>query len=123
MLWFAWTAAVSFSPAPLRASLGLGMGIALGGIGFGFYVVLGRFLGWYTPAPGWASLIVFTSIIGGAVLISNGVLGEYIGRIFEEAKSRPLYIVSQSVNFDIPSDPPPVALIRRSTEKRVAVLQ
>jgi len=123
MLWFAWTAAVSFSPAPLRASLGLGMGIALGGIGFGFYVVLGRLLGWYTPAPGWASLVVFTSIIGGAILISNGVLGEYIGRIFEEAKSRPLYIVSQSVNFDAPSAVPPVASTRRSAEKRVAVLQ
>lgn len=123
MLWFAWTAAVSFSPAPLRASLGLGMGIALGGIGFGLYVVLGRLLGWYTPAPGWASLIVIICIIGGAVLISNGILGEYIGRIFEEAKSRPLYIVSQSVNFDAPSTGPRAASARRSAKKRAYVLQ
>jgi dolichol-phosphate mannosyltransferase len=123
MLWFAWTAAVSFSPAPLRASLGLGMGIALGGIGFGLYVMLGRLLGWYTPAPGWASLIVFVSIIGGAVLISNGVLGEYIGRIFEESKSRPLYIVSQSINFETSSTPSRPIPARRSMEKRVRVLQ
>jgi hypothetical protein len=45
-------------------------------------------------------VIVLTSVLSGAVLISNGILGEYVGRCFEELKGRPLYIVAQRVNFD-----------------------
>lgn len=106
MLHFAWTAAVSFSPFPLRLGLILGFAVAALGFFFGAYVALGRLFGWYTPAPGWASLVVLISLVGGAVLVSNGILGEYIGRIFEESKGRPLYIVSQSANFDRPVPAP-----------------
>ncbi|HWE04192.1 MAG TPA: glycosyltransferase family 2 protein [Tepidisphaeraceae bacterium] len=99
MLKFAWTAAVSFSPLPLRIGLLIGIAVASLGLLFGAYVAMGRLFGWYTPAAGWASQAVLTSLLGGAVLISNGILGEYVGRIFEEAKGRPLYIVSQSANL------------------------
>jgi polyisoprenyl-phosphate glycosyltransferase len=100
MLKFAWTAAVSFSPLPLRLGLILGVIVAGFGLLLGVYAAVGRVFGWYEPAPGWASLVVLVSFVGGAILISNGILGEYVGRIFEEAKGRPLYIVSRSVNFD-----------------------
>ena len=49
--------------------------------------------------PGWASEMVLISVIGGAILISNGILGEYVGRIFEEIKERPLYVLSQTANI------------------------
>lgn len=110
MLKFAWTAAVSFSPLPLRVGLLIGILVATLGFLFGLYVVVGRLLGWYTPAPGWASLTVLICLIGGAVLISNGILGEYVGRIFEEAKGRPLYIVSDRLNFAPAPQPPKVEL-------------
>lgn len=103
MIRFAWTATVSFSPLPLRLGLILGFAVALLGFGFGIFVALGRLFGWYRPAPGWASLVVLISLIGGAVLISNGILGEYVGRIFEEAKRRPLYIVSSTANLAAPA--------------------
>ena len=104
MLKFAWTAAVSFSPLPLRLSLGLGFLVASLGLAFGVFVILGKLFQWFNPAPGWASLVVLISLVGGTVLISNGILGEYIGRIFEEAKARPLYLVGATWNF--PSERP-----------------
>ncbi len=100
MIKFAWTAAVSFSTVPLRLGLALGFIVASMGLAFGTYVILGRLFNWFTPQPGWASLVVLISLVGGAVLISNGILGEYIGRIFEEGKGRPLYIVSSVFNAD-----------------------
>ncbi len=99
MLLFAWTAALSFSPTPLRVSFGLGVLAALAGIGEGIYAVACTLLGIYT-VPGWTSLIAVTCLIGGAILISIGVLGEYVGRIFEEGKGRPLYIVATSLNVE-----------------------
>jgi len=108
MLKFAWTAAVSFSPLPLRLGLVLGFVVAAIGVAFGAFVIAGRIFGWYRPAPGWASLVVLITLLGGAVLISNGILGEYVGRIFEESKARPLYIVAQSANFPATRQPAPV---------------
>jgi len=98
MMRFAWTAAVSFSPAPLRLSLAGGMMVALIGIAEGIYAVA-RALILHDTQPGWTSLIAITCLIGGAILVSIGLLGEYVGRIFEESKGRPLYLVSTKVNF------------------------
>jgi len=52
---------------------------------------------WYT-VPGWTSLMVVNSLIGSALLVFFGVLGQYIGRIYEQSKGRPLYIVARAVN-------------------------
>jgi polyisoprenyl-phosphate glycosyltransferase len=114
MIRFAWTATVSFSPLPLRLGLILGFAVAMLGFGFGVFVFFGRLFGWYNPAPGWASLVVLIALIGGAVLISNGILGEYVGRIFEEAKHRPLYIVSSMANI---APPAPVAVAAPSAQE------
>jgi glycosyltransferase involved in cell wall biosynthesis len=99
MLQFAWTAAVSFSPAPLRVSLAAGVLLALLGISDGVYAVVGKVLG-HPLVPGWASIMAALCLIGGGILLSIGILGEYIGRIFEEVKGRPLYFVSYRANLD-----------------------
>lgn len=104
MLRFAWTAAVSFSPAPLRLSMFVGIIVALIGVVTGFYAIVRYFLHLYDPeviyTPGWATFTVLLCLIGGAILVSIGILGEYVGRIFEEIKGRPLYIVSTKINLD-----------------------
>ncbi|MEO7651678.1 MAG: glycosyltransferase family 2 protein [Bryobacteraceae bacterium] len=98
MLRFAWTAALSFSPTPLRVSFGLGVLLGLLGVTQGINAVVRTVLGLYT-VPGWSSLMVVICLIGSAILVSIGILGEYIGRIFEEMKGRPLYVVSSSANL------------------------
>ena len=97
MLRFAWTAAISFSPLPLRISFGFAAVLALIAFTQGVNAVIRTALGLYT-VPGWTSLMVVLCLIGSAVLVSIGVLGEYIARIFEENKRRPLYVVADTVN-------------------------
>jgi glycosyltransferase involved in cell wall biosynthesis len=99
MLKFAWTAAISFSPAPLRASFLAGFALIALGLGYGVYALVRVILGLYI-VRGWASLILLNCVTAGALMISIGVLGEYVARIFEEIKGRPLYIVSDRFNFD-----------------------
>ncbi len=98
MLRFAWTAAVSFSPIPLRLSLFVGAMIFSVGLCYTFYAVARLILGLYL-VRGWTSIIIINSLGSGAILIGIGVLGEYVARIFEEIKGRPLYVVSDKVNF------------------------
>lgn len=93
MLRLAWNAIVSFSPLPLRFSFFFGTILAFGGAAWATYAIA-RHLIVGDTVPGWTSQIVITCISGGAILISNGILGEYVGRIFEEIKERPLYLVS-----------------------------
>ena len=90
---FAWTAALSFSPAPLRVSFALAVLVAAVGMAEGVYAVVRQLLGLHVE-PGWTSLLIVVCLIGAAVLLSIGVLGEYVARIFEQVKGRPLYVVS-----------------------------
>jgi polyisoprenyl-phosphate glycosyltransferase len=99
---FAWIAATSFSTLPLKLSLFLGLVIAVFGIEEGIRALLERLLGRCT-VPGWTSLIILTSVIGSSVLISVGLLGEYVGKIYEQSKQRPLYLVART--FNIPAPP------------------
>jgi polyisoprenyl-phosphate glycosyltransferase len=93
---FAWTAAISFSPIPLRLSLIAGVALALFGVGDGVYAVVRQLE--HRTVAGWTSIMVMLSLIGGGVLLGIGILGEYIGRIFEEVKGRPLYVVSRRMH-------------------------
>lgn len=99
MLRFAWTGAISFSPAPLRISMFAGILLAIVGFVEGIYAIVQKLMG-HPMVPGWASLMVAMCVIGGAILLSIGILGEYIGRIFEEVKGRPLYLVSYRANLE-----------------------
>jgi dolichol-phosphate mannosyltransferase len=102
MMKFAWNAAVSFSPLPIRLSLWLGTGTALFGMGYGLFALAAYFRG--QTETGWASLAVLICIIGGAILVSIGLLGEYVARIFEEIKHRPLYVIAATAN--VTTNPP-----------------
>jgi glycosyltransferase involved in cell wall biosynthesis len=99
MVVFAWTAATSFSTLPLKASIWLGAIATLLGLGESVHALLAKLFHWYV-VPGWSSLTVLISLLGGATLVSIGVLGQYVGKLYEQTKNRPLYIVSQTVNVD-----------------------
>ncbi len=62
-------------------------------------VILNKFAFGKT-VQGWASLAVIILLVGGIQLIMLGVVGEYISRIFDESKNRPLYIIEDKYNFD-----------------------
>ncbi|MCG6142068.1 glycosyltransferase family 2 protein [Leptospira mtsangambouensis] len=98
MLKLAMNAAVSFSPLPLRFSLGLGIIVAIIGFAVGVYALFRAFQHFILQMPivynpGWATIVTLICLIGGSILISIGILGEYVARIFEESKGRPLYVV------------------------------
>ena len=98
MVHFAWTAALSFSPAPLRVSFAFAVLVSAVGMGEAAYAVVRKVAG-LPVEPGWTSLLIVVCLIGAGILISIGVLGEYVARIFEEVKGRPLYVVSVSANL------------------------
>jgi glycosyltransferase involved in cell wall biosynthesis len=99
MLLFAWTAALSFSPLPVRISFVLGAALFSVGGTYAAYALYRVIFGLYN-VPGWASLIMMNCLTGGAIMMGLGVIGEYVARIFEEVKNRPLYIVSYRTNFE-----------------------
>ena len=121
MLRFATTGVISFSAAPLRAALNLGFFVSFLAFALGIWSVIVKFTGLY-EVPGWTSIVVVTTFIGGIQLIVLGVIGEYIGDIHAEVKRRPLYVVSELENFpDLPAELPPRAIVaeRRALEPRL----
>jgi dolichol-phosphate mannosyltransferase len=95
MLAFSWVAATSFSTLPLRLSVIMGAIVGIIGVEEGIRAILAHFLGWYT-VPGWTSLTVMVSLIGSAMLMSIGILGQYVAKLYEQSKGRPLYIVART---------------------------
>ncbi len=100
MLSFAWTAATSFSTLPLHASTTLGFLVTLFGLEEGVRAVLAHVFHWYS-VPGWTTLMVVFSVIGGTLLISIGIVGEYVGKLYEQSKDRPLYLVARTFNIGV----------------------
>jgi glycosyltransferase involved in cell wall biosynthesis len=98
---FAFDGMVSFTTAPLRAWTYIGTAIAAFALFNAVYYVLETLI-WGVSAPGFASLIVSIMFFAGVQLISLGVLGEYIGRVFAEVKGRPLYIVAETIDSAAP---------------------
>ena len=86
---------VSFSTAPLRIAFVLGSFISLFAFGYGIYRFVFTLL-YGNLVPGYPSLIVLISFIGGIQLMLLGVIGEYIARIYEQVKMRPIYILEDS---------------------------
>jgi glycosyltransferase involved in cell wall biosynthesis len=111
MLLFAWTAALSFSPLPVRISFVLGAALFSVGGGYAAYALARVVLGLYI-VPGWASLIMMNCLTAGAIMMGLGVIGEYVARIFEEVKNRPLYIVSYRSDVDEAAFPSTAAASR-----------
>ncbi len=97
MVRLAWTAAVSFSALPLRISF-FGAGImTLVAIEEAIRALVAHFSG--RTVPGWTSLMLVLCLSNAALMIAVGILGEYVGRIYEEGKGRPLYIVADAWNL------------------------
>jgi polyisoprenyl-phosphate glycosyltransferase len=97
MIQLAWTAAVSFSALPLRISF-CGAGImTLVAIEEAIRAFLEHLAG--KTVPGWTSLMVVLCLSNAALMIAVGILGEYVGKIYEEGKGRPLYLVADTWNL------------------------
>lgn len=88
---------ISFSYLPLRVITMLGFGVSACSILMAMFYLAKRLLVGLNP-PGFATLIVSIFFLAGIQLITMGVIGEYVGRIFEEAKARPLYVVRHVTN-------------------------
>ena len=110
MIRFAADGIISFSYTPLRLAVWTGffvLGLALCGI---IYAVVLRFFA--DPSQwvrGWASIFVAVLFMGGVQLISLGIIGEYVGRIYGEVKQRPLYFVRERFGFEQAGQRPPEA--------------
>jgi hypothetical protein len=85
-------AIMSFSAAPLKLASFVGFVMALAAIVYGAWLV-GKTLVLGIDLPGYASTITLVLFLGGLQLLSLGVLGEYVARIYDEVKSRPIYVV------------------------------
>jgi dolichol-phosphate mannosyltransferase len=95
----AWTAATSFSTLPLKLSWIFGFIVGLFGLEEGVRALIAYAMGWHS-VPGWTSLMVVGSLVGAMLLMSVGMLGQYIGKIYEQSKGRPLYLVSRKFNWE-----------------------
>jgi polyisoprenyl-phosphate glycosyltransferase len=93
----AFDAITSFSGAPLRWVMGIGIAVSILGVFAVIRIVLARLLYPDTLQPGWASLTAIVLLLGGMQLFCMGLLGQYVSRIFEETKKRPLYLVREKV--------------------------
>ena len=93
----------AFTTWPLRAVSFAGVLLALLSIGYGLWLVLGYFL-FSHPVSGWTTIVVGLMLLSGVQLISLGVVGEYVGRIFEEVKGRPLFVVRRELGHSFADD-------------------
>jgi len=86
---------IGFSTAPLKLSLYIGSAFSIIGIIYAIYIFI-RTLVSGSDVPGYPSLICAVFVIGGLILLSMGVVGEYISRIYLEVKKRPIYIINET---------------------------
>jgi glycosyltransferase involved in cell wall biosynthesis len=94
-LWnFALEGITSFSAAPLKLATYVGLLTALAAFGYGCWIVLKTLL-WGDPVAGYPSLMAVVLFLGGVQLIALGLIGEYLGRLYEESKQRPLYLLER----------------------------
>jgi len=89
--------ALSFSVRPLQLMSQFGLIVTFIALLAGLWIVAEKVTGFGPDVPGWTSAIVAVLFMGGVQLVSIGVLGAYIGRIFYETKRRPLYFVSEEI--------------------------
>lgn len=99
LLRYAWDGVTSFSTVPLRIWSIIGMFVAGLATLYGAWLVI-RTTVYGIDVPGYASLMVSMLFLGGIQLISLGVLGEYVGRIFLEVKMRPMYLIAEKIGLD-----------------------
>ena len=90
---------IGFSTAPLRIASHLGFITAAMAILYLVFVVIEK-LFWGIDIPGYATIIVLTLLLGGMQLLCIGIIGEYVGRTFEQTKDRPIYIAKEILDYE-----------------------
>lgn len=100
------TGILAFSVAPLRALTLLGMALSAVALGYGAWVVAEYFFAGIA-VPGYATIVVGMMLFSGIQLLSIGVLAEYVGRIYEEVKQRPAYLISERQGSGLVTLTPP----------------
>ena len=128
-LWnFALEGITSFTTAPLRVATYLGVITALLAFAFALYVV-GKALLFGDPVAGWPTMMTVILFLGGVQLVALGLIGEYLGRLYEESKQRPLYLVdtwhpaTAGVSLSSPDRPVPHPGDRHAHGSSVAGVQ
>jgi len=98
MLTFAWQGITSFSSAPLRFITAMGVLVSFGSLGFSAWALWVR-LFTEDAVPGWTSTVVPLYFLGGVQLLSIGILGEYVAKIYSETKRRPAFFLEKRAGF------------------------
>ncbi len=123
--WRLWNFAIegitSFTIAPLKLATYFGLLVAFGAFAYGTVIVVKTLL-YGNPVPGYPSLMVVVLFLGGVQLVAVGILGEYLGRMFDETKGRPLYLINSYAPSAVGGASPGEVLLRpldRGQQKRV----
>ncbi|MDR0537824.1 MAG: glycosyltransferase family 2 protein [Tannerellaceae bacterium] len=90
---------IYFSNKPLRLAINLGFTAVIVGIVLAAWFTLGKIYGFSNAEPGWTAIITVITFFGGVQLLTLGILGHYIGVLFDETKARPEYIIDEERNF------------------------
>ncbi len=89
---------IGFSTKPLRLATYLGMLTALAAVIYTAIVILEKLV-WKTTIPGYATIVVLILLLGGMQLFCIGIIGEYVGKIFEQSKNRPVYLAKEVLDY------------------------
>ncbi|MEX1377447.1 MAG: glycosyltransferase family 2 protein [Eubacteriales bacterium] len=100
MIRFALNGILSFSIKPLQLVTKLGIFTLFAAFAIIIYVLISKFTG-HALMQGWASIMIVFTLLSGVQLVALGVVGEYIARIYEETKERPIYVIEESINIEI----------------------
>jgi dolichol-phosphate mannosyltransferase len=93
MMNFAFDGLLSFSKVPLRLSIFLGLFALAASFLLGCWTAVNWALSGHTVGLGWAALLISIHLMGGCILLALGIVGEYVGRIYDQVKARPLYLL------------------------------
>ena len=104
MLKLATTSLLYFSTKPLKVATSLGFISVIIALGLAIWSILGKIIGFTHADSGWTSLFVLIIFFGGVQLLTIGIVGSYIGNLFDEIKNRPEYIIKKKENFEIKND-------------------
>ena len=104
MLKFALTGLLYFTKKPLKLAMQMGLLCVFIGLALSLYSLYQKIFNSFEVTKGWTSTVIIVIFFGGVQLLSIGILGEYIGNMFDEIKNRPEYIIDFKLNFNEKND-------------------
>ena len=93
---------LALSKFPLRVATYFGLLVSLASFLLGIWYIAQRLIGHADQVRGWASTVVIVLFLGGVQLLTIGIIGEYLSRIYDEVKQRPLFVVRERLGFEVP---------------------